>query len=75
MEFHTAAHERKHEPHRSELAVTAAASIANAVYLLNQQVGLVTNGRDAADRIRHEGWAHDHRSRPVGRQLRRLARQ
>jgi uncharacterized protein (DUF58 family) len=63
MEFHTAAHERKHEPHRSELAVTAAASIANAVYLLNQQVGLVTNGRDAADRIRHEGWAHDHRSR------------
>jgi uncharacterized repeat protein (TIGR01451 family) len=34
LEFHTAAHERKHEPHRSELAVTAAASIANAVYLL-----------------------------------------
>jgi len=63
MEFHIAAHERKHEPHRSELAVTAAASIANAVYLLNQQVGLVTNGRDAADRVRHEGWAHDHRSR------------
>jgi hypothetical protein len=45
------------------LAVTAAASIANAVYLLGQQVGLVTNGRDAADRIRQEGWAHDHRSR------------
>lgn len=63
MEFHTAAHERKHEPHRSELAVTAAASIANAVYLMNQQIGLVTNGRDAADRIRYEGWAHDHRSR------------
>src|SRR5947199_348691 len=63
LEFHAAAHEKKHEPHRSELAITAAASIANAVYLLNQQVGLVTNGRDAADRIRHEGWAHDHRSR------------
>jgi uncharacterized protein (DUF58 family) len=63
MEFHIAAHEKKHEPHRSELAVTAAASIANAVYLLNQQVGLVTNGRDAVDRVRHEGWAHDHRSR------------
>jgi uncharacterized repeat protein (TIGR01451 family) len=63
MEFHTAAHERKHEPHRSELAVTAAASIANAVYLLNQQIGLVTNGRDAVDRIRLEGWASDHRSR------------
>jgi uncharacterized protein (DUF58 family) len=63
MEFHSAAHERKHEPHRSELAVTAAASIANAVYLLGQQIGLVTNGRDAADRIRQEGWAADHRSR------------
>ena len=63
LEFHTAAHERKHEPHRSELAVTAAASMANAVYLMGQQVGLVTNGRDAADRIRQEGWAHDHRSR------------
>ncbi len=63
LEFHSAAHERKHEPHRSELAVTAAASIANAVYLMGQQVGLVTNGRDAADRIRQDGWAHDHRSR------------
>jgi uncharacterized protein (DUF58 family) len=63
MEFRTAAHERRHEPVRSELAVTAAASIANAVYLMGQQVGLVTNGRDAVDRIRTEGWAHDHRSR------------
>src|SRR5262245_34314916 len=63
MDFHVASHDRKHEPHRSELAVTAAASIANAVYLLNQQIGLVTNGRDAADRVRFEGWAHDHRSR------------
>ena len=63
LEFHAAAHDPRHEPHRSELAVTAAASIANAVYLLGQQIGLVTNGRDAADRIRQEGWAHDHRSR------------
>jgi uncharacterized repeat protein (TIGR01451 family) len=63
LEFHKAVHDRRHEPHRSELAVTAAASIANAVYLLGQQIGLVTNGRDAADRIRVEGWAHDHRSR------------
>ena len=63
LEFHEAAHDRRDEPHRSELAVTAAASIANAVYLMNQQIGLVTNGRDAVDRIRHEGWAHDYRSR------------
>jgi uncharacterized protein (DUF58 family) len=63
LDFHTASHDPKHEPHRSELAITAAASIANAVYLMGQQIGLVTNGRDAADRIRYEGWAHDHRSR------------
>jgi uncharacterized protein (DUF58 family) len=63
VEFHQAAHDAKDEPHRSELAITAAASIANAVYLMNEQVGLVTNGRDAVDRIRYEGWAHDYRSR------------
>ncbi|MDX1944413.1 MAG: DUF58 domain-containing protein [Pirellulaceae bacterium] len=63
LDFHAAAHDPRHEPVRSELAITAAASLANALYLLNQQVGLVTNGRDAADRIRTEGWAHDHRSR------------
>jgi uncharacterized protein (DUF58 family) len=63
VEFHQAAHDPRDEPHRSELAITAAASIANAVYLMNQQIGLVTNGRDAVDRIRHEGWAHDYRSR------------
>jgi hypothetical protein len=33
------------------------------LYLLGQQVGLVTNGRDAADRIRTEGYATDYRSR------------
>jgi hypothetical protein len=26
---------------------------------MGQQVGLVTNGRDAADRVRTEGWRHD----------------
>ena len=26
---------------------------------MEQQVGLVTNGRDAADRIRTEGWRHE----------------
>lgn len=68
MDFHRDCHPRKHEPFRSELAVTAAASIANAVYLMNQQFGLVTNARDAADRIRTEGWAYDYRSRGAARQ-------
>jgi hypothetical protein len=49
------------------LAVTAAASIANAVYEMGQQIGLVTNGRDAADRIRQEGWAFDMRTRDAAR--------
>ena len=63
MEFHRQAHHRAHEPVRSELAVTAAASIANAMYEMNQQIGLVTNGRDAADRIRQEGHDAEIRSR------------
>src|SRR5262249_604588 len=42
------------EPHRSELAVTTALSLGNAVYEMGQQVGLVTNAGDAADRLRLE---------------------
>lgn len=67
LDFHQASHDRRQEPYRSELAVTAAASVANAVYEMGQQVGLVTNGRDAADRIRQEGWDYDVRSRQAAR--------
>jgi uncharacterized repeat protein (TIGR01451 family) len=63
LDFHQAGYHPRGEPFRSELAVTAAASLAHAVYVMGQQVGLVTNGRDAADRIRQEGWAHDYRTR------------
>ncbi len=56
LDFHQAVFEPSHEPYRSELAVTTAASLANAVYEMDQQIGLVTNGRDAVDRIRQEGW-------------------
>jgi uncharacterized protein (DUF58 family) len=63
LDFHEAAHDPKHEPVRSELAITTAASLANAVYLMGQQVGFISNGRDAADRIRAEGWAYDAKSR------------
>lgn len=59
LDFHRDAYDPQHEPYRSELAVTAAASLANAVYEMGQQVGLMTNGRDAADRIRNEGWTHE----------------
>jgi uncharacterized protein (DUF58 family) len=41
----------------AELAVTTVASLANAVFLMGQQIGLISNGRDAADRIREQGWS------------------
>jgi uncharacterized protein (DUF58 family) len=52
----------------AELAVTTVASLANAVCLMGQQIGLVTNGRDAADRIREEGWRADFLTRTDARQ-------
>jgi uncharacterized protein (DUF58 family) len=67
LEYHQASHAAAHEPYRSELAVTAAASIAYAVYEMGQQIGLITNGRDAADRIRVEGWDFDLRTRDAAR--------
>lgn len=63
LDFHTASFDKNDEPVRSELAVSCAASIANAVHQMRQQVGLVSNGRDAADRIRIEGWQGDRRTR------------
>jgi uncharacterized protein (DUF58 family) len=54
VDFHEAGYHRRGEPHRSDLAATTAASIAYAVSVLNQQLGLASNGRDAADRIREE---------------------
>jgi uncharacterized protein (DUF58 family) len=68
LDYHQASHDPRNEPFRSELAITAAASVANAVYEMGQQVGLVTNGRDAADRIRQEGWDCDLRTRDAARQ-------
>jgi len=68
LDFHRAGYDSAREPHRSELAVTAAISLAHALYQMGQQVGLVTNGRDAADRIRLEGWTHDFRTRAAAQQ-------
>ncbi len=52
LDFYRDSYPAKNEPGRSELVVTAAVALANAVALLGQPVGLFTNGRDAADRIR-----------------------
>jgi uncharacterized repeat protein (TIGR01451 family) len=56
LDFHEAGYHTRGEPYRSELAVTTAVSLANAVYEMGQQIGFVTNGRDAADRLKTDGW-------------------
>jgi uncharacterized protein (DUF58 family) len=67
LDFHLSSHASKDEPYRSELAITVAASLANAVYEMGQQIGLVSNSRDAADRIRQEGWQHEYSSRAAAK--------
>ena len=54
LDLHQDGYPARGEPTRSELAITAAASLAYALATLNQQVGLASNGRDAADRLRAE---------------------
>jgi uncharacterized protein (DUF58 family) len=68
LDFHENGYPPEREPYRSELAVMTAASLANAVFEMGQQVGLVSNARDAADRIRREGWNIDPRTRQLARQ-------
>jgi len=78
LDFHTAGYPTRGEPFRSELAVTASLSLANAVYEMGQQVGLVTNGRDAADRIRADvgaGFPRPHQTDPRTRQAARATGQ
>ncbi len=52
LDFHKGSYEGKREPYTSELAVRVACSLAQAVTVLNQQVGFASNGLDAAELIR-----------------------
>jgi uncharacterized protein (DUF58 family) len=67
LDLHTAGYPARGEPYRSELAVTTALALANAVYVMGQQVGLVTNARDASERLKTEGVTDDPRTRKVAR--------
>jgi len=67
LDFHTASFAMKNASNRAELAITTAAALANAVYQMGEQVGLVTNGRDAAERIRYQGWRQEFRTRAMAR--------
>jgi uncharacterized protein (DUF58 family) len=65
LDFHASGYHARGEPFRSELAVTTSLALCNAVYTMGQQMGLVTNGRDAADRLKREGVRHDARTREL----------
>ena len=52
LDFHEDAYADQQREERSELAVTLTASLAHYIYRNRQQVGLLSNGRDASDRIR-----------------------
>jgi len=54
VDFHKDGYPSRGEPFRSNLAVTTGCSLAYAVMMLNQQVGLASNGRDAADLYRYQ---------------------
>lgn len=55
LDLHKLTNPLHHEPVRSDLAVSLACSIAAALYELQQPFGFLSNGRDAADRIRLTG--------------------
>lgn len=67
LDFHADNFLTNNPVYRAELAVTTVASLANAIYQLGQQVGFITNGRDAADRIRLEGYRQEFRTREAAK--------
>lgn len=67
LDFHRDMFPAQGEPHRSELAITTAASLANALCQMGQQIGLITNGRDAVDRIQEEGHKREFRTRAAAK--------
>lgn len=63
LDLHRDTNPPHHEPVRSDLSISLACSVAAALYEIGQPVGLLSNGRDAADRIRTEGFDSDYRTR------------
>jgi uncharacterized protein (DUF58 family) len=68
LDFHADSFAGAHGMMSAELAIVAIASLANSVYLMGQQIGFVSNGRDAADRIREEGWRAEFSTRAAAHQ-------
>ncbi|MEZ6045923.1 MAG: DUF58 domain-containing protein [Planctomycetaceae bacterium] len=68
LDFHLDNYPLGYEPYKSDLAVTTVVSMANAISLMGQQIGLITNGRDAVDRIQQEGYKTEFRSRDAAQE-------
>jgi uncharacterized protein (DUF58 family) len=68
LDFHAQSFQGAGGSVSAELAIVTVASLANAVFLMGQQIGFVSNGRDAADRIREEGWRAEFTSRDDAQQ-------
>jgi uncharacterized protein (DUF58 family) len=68
LDMHIDTNPTEHEPIRTDLAITTAMSIANSLHDQSQPFAMVSNGRDAADRIRTDGWIGDHRVRAQAQQ-------
>ncbi len=61
IDLHISTNPDRNEPVRTDLSVTAAVSIVAALHEAGEPFGMATNGRDAADRVRTEGFRGDHR--------------
>jgi len=67
LDFHRASFPPPAQFYASELAVTLAATLANAVFEMGQQIGLVSNGRDAVERMKFQGWDLTFRTRELAK--------
>jgi uncharacterized protein (DUF58 family) len=68
VDLHHRSNPIKNEPVRCDLAVTAAASLAHTLFTMNQPFGLISNGRDAIDRVRSSDLLQSFRDRASVRQ-------
>jgi uncharacterized protein (DUF58 family) len=68
LDFHTQNFQGAGGDASAELAIVTVASLANAVFLMGQQIGFISNGRDAADRVREEGWRAEFLNRAAAQQ-------
>jgi uncharacterized protein (DUF58 family) len=75
LDFHQDSHRGVIGANSAELAIVTVAALANAVFIQGQQIGLITNGRDAADRIREEGWKGEFQRRNLAQQHARTVSQ